>query len=146
MSEKSDLYNRIDQCNAEIAVIRSDIAGMENEKVVTQGHINTFTAERDTNIAYDISAGDTWRRQLCEAAKEIQKNITEGYSVAIDNANNVYADLCGCIANANQMIRNLEDEIGRCRARIAQIEAEEAAEAARRAAEAAAYRASLAAR
>ena len=30
MSEKSDLYNRIDQCNAEIAVIRSDIAGMEN--------------------------------------------------------------------------------------------------------------------
>ena len=143
MSEKSDLYDRINQCNAEIAVIRADISSMEDEKVVTQGHVATFTACKDTNVAYDMTVGDTWRRQLCNAAIEIQKNVTEGYGVAIENANNIITDLCSCIERAYQMISDLEDEIRRCQDRIAAIEAAEAEEA-RRQAEAAAYAASLA--
>ncbi|SDB56870.1 hypothetical protein SAMN02910298_02932 [Pseudobutyrivibrio sp. YE44] len=137
MSEKSDLYDRINQCNAEIATIKTDIASMDGEITIGNMKLTSISSYKTDNENYDMSVGDTWRRQLCNMAIVKQKVANQTYSDSITSCEGLITDLQNCISNAWKMVRDLEDEIRRCQDRIAQIEAEEA-EAARRAAEAAA--------
>ena len=128
MSEKSDLFARISQCNAEIARIKVDILGMLEEKDISLDFQKIFGKYHSDNEAYDISVNNQWRRELCDEAKKIQNNVALKLQDAIDYKINLNVDLDICIKNALKMIDDLEAEIARCRARIAQIEAEEEAE------------------
>ena len=146
MSEKSDLYARIDECNRQINIINQDINSMSQEKENVRGYLFDFNNQKDDVRDYDMTVGDTWRKQLCDQAIEIQRLIFQGIGSAAQMCENTMAELDRCISEARRMIRELESTISSCRARIAQIEAEERAaaeRAEREAREAAAYRASM---
>ena len=146
MSEKSSLYARISECNREIAIIRQDIVGMQQGIQQMRVIVTSFSEQKTDVDIYDMTAGDTWRKQLCDIAIEKQKRLVSGIGKAVGECEVVISDLNKAITEANRRITSLQNEIASCQARIAAIEAEERAaaerEAAARAAAAAASRTS----
>lgn len=134
MSEKTDLYSRISECNREIGIIRQDIAGMQQSINQMRLHADAFETQKEDVSTYDMTVGDTWRKQLCDGAVEIQKSLVLGIGKASSQCENVITELNGCIATANRRITSLQNDIASCQSRIAAIEAEERAAAEREAA------------
>ena len=142
MSEKANLYARISECNREIGTIRQDICGMQQSMNQMRKYADSFITQKNAVDTYDMTVGDSWRKQLCDMAVEKQKSLVLGIGKAASQCERVVGDLNTCIATANRRITSLQNEISNCQNRIAAIEEEEriAAEreaAARAAAEAA---------
>ncbi|PHU35695.1 MULTISPECIES: hypothetical protein [Pseudobutyrivibrio] len=125
MSEKSDLFARIGQCEQEIARIRADIESMKAYKSEVIADIDKCTIKMDYSNGYDMTVDNTWRKQLCDQAIDLQVVVNQELQNSIDDYEGLVNDFVACINNALRMIGELEAEITRCRARIAQIEEEE---------------------
>ncbi|MBP5325133.1 MAG: DUF5082 family protein [Pseudobutyrivibrio sp.] len=125
MSEKSDLQRRIGECNAEIEQIKKDISDMESESMEFSGYSITLQGQESSVRNYDISYGQTWNRDLCDGAIEEQSYVGDGIHDVVDACATTIKELSACIEKAKQMIRDLQGEIERCKARIKAIEEEE---------------------
>ncbi|SCY47150.1 protein of unknown function [Pseudobutyrivibrio sp. AR14] len=125
MSEKSDLQRRIGECNAEIEQIKKDIRDMESESREFSGYSITLQGQETSVRNYDISHGQTWNRDLCDGAIEDRSYVGDGIHDVVDACETTIKELSACIDKANQMIKDLQAEIGRCNARIRAIEEEE---------------------
>ena len=125
MSEISDLFARIGQCQQEIARIRADIESMKAYKSEVIANIDQCTIKVEYSNGYDMTVNNTWRKQLCDEAIDLQIVVNTELQRSIDDYEGLVNDFDVCIDKALRMIGELEAEISRCRARIAQIEEEE---------------------
>ena len=96
---------------AEIAAIRIDIAKMEIAKVAMGVHKANFEEKKKDVDDYDMTVGDTWKKDLCDGAVAIQGLISTAIQDSEDNCDEVISDLNTCIDNAYAKIDELQDEI-----------------------------------
>lgn len=105
--EKSKIENSISTYESNISSIDADIRALEKLAENNDSYREIYSDLMYRIYDYDITKGDTWRKNLCDIADDKKENLA--YQIGILNSK--VLDLKGEIENAIVEAKNQKEEL-----------------------------------
>ena len=105
--EKSKIENSISTYESNISSIDADIIALEKLAENNDSYREIYSDLMYRIYDYDITKGDTWRKNLCDIADDKKENLA--YQIGILNSK--VLDLKGEIENAIVEAKNQKEEL-----------------------------------
>lgn len=138
MADISGLVQAIANANSRITAIQQDIAQLEAEKNKISVFASTAGGMKETMNRYDLTLGDTWRKNLVNEAIMHKQTLLADFQTWILSIRQLQVSIENAISVANGKIAEQKGIISSCQQQIAQIQAAEEEQRRRQAAAAAA--------